>query len=267
MTTNNNNRKFKFCDNNNANILHNAGFQFAQRHALSLYKKNAIYSFIPKNGCTTLRASLAACNGFLDTSNDIEKSINWVHNNTYTFSSSLKELICANYTFTILRCPYSRLVSLFLDKFVDKTPVAWTFYRLSNNIFNLDKLTFANFIEHLYDHPSSVNGDIHWRKQSDFLVYQEYDDYFNFNNFEVISTTLNNKLGFSLVDTRLITNHGREQHELIETGNFSTAPTSDLLRMKDNGTMPSIESMLTTELKEKINKIYKIDFELQKRVL
>lgn len=267
MTHKNRSRKFNFCGNNNANILQNPNFQFAQRHSLSLYKANAVYSFIPKNACTTLRTSLAVANGFVDSKKDLKKNINWIHNNTFTFSASLKELICANYTFTILRCPYSRLVSLFLDKFVDKTPISWIFYRLSNNIFDLDKLTFSDFIEYIYHHPSIVTGDIHWRKQCDFLIYQEYDDYFNFNNFETISKTLYKKLGLRLIDTRLITNHGRDQYKLIETRNFSSTPTIDLLRLKTNGTIPSIESMLTVDLKEKINKIYNCDFELQKKVL
>ena len=51
--------------------------------------------------------------------------------------------------------------------FVDATPVAWTFYRSSNNKYEPDQITFSNFIDLLIEQPSLINADIHWRKQSD----------------------------------------------------------------------------------------------------
>lgn len=258
---NNKIRNFCFSNKSNANIAQNGAFQFAQRHALSLYRQNAIYSFIPKNGCTTLRASLAVANGFLLVE-EVKKNINWVHNNTYTSSSSLKDLACADYTFTVLRNPYSRLVSLFLDKFVDKTPVAWNFYRQSNNIFDLDKITFFDFVDFLYRTPSAVQADIHWRRQEDFLIYKNYDDYFNFEDFQVIEDTLNAKLKLELIDTRQITKHGRDQHRAISTQDFSKTPVDELKLLKQKGHIPDVDSMLSSSIKPMIDKIYQADFKL-----
>lgn len=258
-------RLFNFADETNVNLQQNTRFQFAQKHALSLYSSKAIYSFIPKNGCTTLRASLATENGFLE---DINHQINWLHNNSYTFSASLKELITSHYTFTVLRCPYSRLISMFLDKFVDKTPVAWTFYRNSNNKYDLDDITFRNFIDLLLSQPNLINADIHWKKQSDFLIYKNYDDYFDFDNFNHIQTTLGDKINLELIDTRKITGHGRESYTHLNDMDYSEIPVSKLIQLKKNKNLPSINSMINAEdLKLKINNIYKIDFELRKRVI
>lgn len=256
-------RHFNFINHSNVAIAQNPSFQFAQRHALSIYPSNSIYSFIPKNGCTTLRASLATANGFIT---DIEKQINWLHNNSYTFSGSLKELICADYTFTVLRCPYGRLVSLFLDKFVDKTPIAWTFYRSSNNKFEPDDLSFSDFINYLSQYPTILNAEIHWRKQSDFLLYEEYDDYFDFSDFKIIKTTLKKKINLELIDTRDITNHGREKYRVIKDGNYSTTSVIKLKQLKEQGSLPSLESMYSEELKKKVQQLYEQDFSIRKKV-
>ena len=41
-------------------------FAFSSEHALSIYPINAIYNFIPKNACSSLRYSIAVANGFLE---------------------------------------------------------------------------------------------------------------------------------------------------------------------------------------------------------
>ena len=257
-------RSFNFAHETNATLSNNTKFKFAHSHALSLYHPKAIYSFIPKNGCTTLRASLATANGFID---DANAQINWIHNNSYTFSATLSELVTARYTFTILRCPFSRLVSMFLDKFVDKTPVAWTFYRSSNNRFDPDNITFSNFIHLLIEQPQLINADIHWKRQNDFLVYKNYDNYFDFNNFREIEKILKDKINLDLVDTRSITGHGREKYTELDHNNYSDIEASKLKLLKAEGQLPSVDSMFNEELKDKVKKIYEVDFSLRKSVI
>jgi len=252
-------RPLRFVNETNVNILQNSKFQFAQKHALSLYSPEAIYSFIPKNGCTSLRTSIAAANGFFQYKNPSEH-INWVHNNTYTFSAQLRELVTAKYTFTILRCPYSRLASLFLDKFVDKTPVAWNFFRQTNNTANLDEISFHDFILKLQQ-PNLINTDIHWRKQTDFLIYENYDDYFDFDDFNTIQNTLAQKINLDTIDTRMITHHGREKYTNI-SGNFSNETTTFLKNMKCSGELPNIDSMYTDKLRKIVKELYSQDFKL-----
>lgn len=258
---------FNFIDSNNDNISNNAPFQFAKKHALNIYKYKAIYSFIPKNGCTTLRASLATTNGFIEKGHLSQKNINWVHNNTYTFSANLDELISCQYKFTVLRCPYDRLVSLFLDKFVDKTQVAWNFYKQSNNHHDLNYLTFSQFIDYLHGHPKIMNGNIHWRKQNDFLIYTHYDDYFNFDNFKHIEDSLLKKFPIQFVDARNITHHGRDKLKEINNKTYFESSCNELLNLKLNGFIPSTESMLSNKIKQQIDDLYYIDFELIKKTI
>lgn len=58
-------------------ISKNIPHKFSESYALSIYKTRSIYSFIPKNACSTLRFSVAVANGFLKDLKDVE----WIHYN------------------------------------------------------------------------------------------------------------------------------------------------------------------------------------------
>ncbi len=254
-------RRFNFIRNNNVVITQNHAFQQAMRHAVCHYPSNAVYSFIPKNACTTLRASLAVANGFIEPAR-LNEQINWVHNNSFTFSADLAGLVNADYTFVILRNPYDRIVSLFLDKFVDKTPVAWTFYRGCNNRIDLDSLSFEEFLDHLLVKPRLRAIDIHLRPQTHFLIYKQYDDYFNMSDFGHICTTLKNKINLDIVDTRNITNHGREKYTELVENDYACITVNELKKMKLNGSLPSVEALCNEKCRTIIRQIYKDDFDL-----
>ncbi|MCC0177125.1 sulfotransferase family 2 domain-containing protein [Waterburya agarophytonicola K14] len=237
----------------NKNGLHN----FAQNHSLHIYESNSIYSFIPKNACSTMRTSIAYANGCIDNSQDF----NWIHKNNQTFRASLSDLIRADYTFVILRCPYARLASLYLDKIVSKYPPAWNFYDLIKRTTELDNISFTDFVNHLSKKPI-LNGDIHWRQQTDFLVYQQYDDYFCLEDFKQVIKTLNEKIGLDIIDARDLTNHGINKFELVDDENYAQVKSSDILRLKTNGYCPTPKSLYSDKLIEKVKTIYEQDLKL-----
>ena len=93
----------------------NDQYTFSSSYCLSIYPINAAYTFIPKNACSSLRFSVAVANGFLADLSDIE----WIHWNNQTFIASQREVCLASYTFVILRCPFTRVASSFLDLIVE----------------------------------------------------------------------------------------------------------------------------------------------------
>jgi hypothetical protein len=120
-------RRFSFSSDSIVALKRNPAHVFAQKHALNLFSKNAIYTYIPKNACSTLRLSLAVANGCIDSDDEFE----WIHQNNETFAASMSELIKAEYTFTFLRCPFRRIASVFIDKMISKDKVAWSYYENS----------------------------------------------------------------------------------------------------------------------------------------
>jgi hypothetical protein len=253
-------RLFRYSATSYGNLNANRQHSFAQRHALTIYPSDAIYSFIPKNACSTMRTSLAIANGCIKDSSDF----NWIHQNNDTFTASLSELAKARYTFTILRCPFARLLSVYLDKFLDRTPVAWRYIDLHNRTIDMEDITFEFFVRSMCKERIR-NSDIHWMPQTHFLVYEHYDDYFAFEDFPHLTKALKQNIGLDLVDARPLTQHGRDGFQrLTKRAPFKRAPF-ELLGYKKAGYMPTLKSMYSDELVKSVKRAYKMDIALYKK--
>ena len=149
-----------------------------------------------KNACSTLRFSIAVRNGFIRDKMDVD----WINNNNGTFKSTQREVSRARYTFVILRCPFTRIASCFLDKIVDEI--------ISFNDEMGNKVNF-NFYEFLLQVKSQNQSEReqHWRNQSDFLHYEKYDEYFSLELFSDAIKVLDSH-GFKVHDTRDSIKHG-----------------------------------------------------------
>jgi hypothetical protein len=245
----------------NYNALNRNGqHNFAQIHALNIYNSNAVYSFIPKNACSSMRTTLAIANGCIKDVSDF----NWIHTNNHTFSCSLRELATAQYTFTVLRCPYSRLASAYLDKFVDRDTVAWQYVDLHERKINVEDITFDFFVRSMKS-PNILNSDIHWKPQVNFLVYETYDDYFCLEDFKLAISTLKEKLDLSVVDARSLTQHGVGNYKPAKGRDFNLMTPNQLFQKKQKGSLPTYENLYTDELVSIVKKVYKADLALYKK--
>ena len=240
-----------------ANPHHN----FAHTNALLIYDSNAIYSMIPKNGCTTMRLSIARANGIIRDNSDWE----WIHQNNDSFRPSFKDLALASYRFTVLRCPYSRLVSGFLDKIVRRTADAAQFQKAAKTTLELESLTFRLFCEEIA-RPEVRASNIHWRPQVDFLVYAGYDDYFCFEAFAKAAARLKARIGFAMIDARPMARHDSSQYKIVQAAaSYADAPLSHLEAMLLNGFYPRPECFYDGKLKALVAQAYAADFALYRR--
>jgi hypothetical protein len=234
-------------------LAQNAAHQFASQHALSIYAVDSIYSFIPKNGCSTMRYTLAMANGAIAG----PQHFNWIHTNNLTFRASMAELVKAKYTFVILRDPYRRIASCYLDKMVDQTAVAWTYHALTNYQTAPAMLTFREFITNL---KYRLQGNVHWRPQVDFLVYERYDDIFCLEAFSDAVATLRNRIGLTVQDARGLTKHGSEMFEpLVGDESFADRPTHEIATLKRAGRIPRTEQLYDTALIAEVGQMYAAD--------
>lgn len=248
---------FKFSGSKLNNLRQNPQHNFAINHSMMLYEKNALYSFIPKNGCSTLRLSVAIENGCIE---GIEQG-HWIHANNGTFNATLGEAIKVDYSFVILRCPFRRLASVFLDKFVAKEIDAWNYRQALERKVELDDLSFRDFVLSL-NKGFIFNSNIHWRKQVDFLIYQQYSDYFCLENFSQAIKALKETIGFEVHDARSLTNHGTDGFESLEDVCYADTAAFDIAVMKRKGQCPSHAAMYDDELISMVKKLYKEDIEL-----
>jgi len=245
-------RKVKHSKENNISVAKNQNFQWTLYHSLAIYNLDSVYTFIPKNACSTMRFSIAVQNGFLDENSDKD----WIHENNNTFSASQEFAIRCKYAFVILRCPFRRIASAYLNKVVDGI----TEFIPEGNKAPLD-VSFRVFLAIVANQNSyKPTMDSHWRPQVDFLLFENYDDYFCLEDFNYFQNVLLDK-GLKLFDTRTDLKHDTSSYEKLN-GEYSDTPSSEIKKMKDGGTMPSYESLFTDECKSIVRNIYANDIQL-----
>ena len=255
------NRILRYTRGNYASLSQNSSHQFARKQALNIYNSNTVYTFIPKNACSTMRVSLAIANQCISGTEDF----NWIHKNNATFSASLSDLVRAEYTFVILRSPLARLASVYLDKIVDRTGVAWHLYDLVQRKIELEKITFREFVK-IITQDEYLRTDIHWRPQVDFLVYEKYDDYFTLENFAKAIPIIEKKAKLKIYDARNLTKHGTDQYKMLSSKCYADTLPEKILSMKREGKIPSHMSLYDNELKEIVKEAYKKDMKLYQEI-
>ena len=231
---------------------------FAVRFALELYRKKAIYSFIPKNACSTLRYSLGIENGFITG----PKHFRWIHDNLHTFSADLRGLVTAEYSFTILRCPFDRLASCYLHKVVGSIWDVWSLVPPYATEEKPETITFRRFVE-ILDNSGILRSNMHWQPQIEFLVYKNYSDYFAVEQFDKAKKTLKEKIDFEIHETRHIYKHGRDDFEKLD-GNYTDTPAYEIASMKREGKIPSTNSLYDPDIYDQVSEIFKADLKLYK---
>jgi hypothetical protein len=239
-------------------LRQNGKHQFAASHALKLFRSNAVYTLIPKNACSTMRLSLAIANCCIPDASHV----GWIHDNNDTFQASLEDLILARYTFVILRDPFARLASCFLDKIASKAFPAQRLQELAETMPEPDDVCFADFVESL-DDATVLAGNMHWRPQTDFLVYDRYDDYFSVENFGEATAALSDRAGLEIVDARALTSHGLDHYDLLPAClDHSRTPVRELARLQRDGRCPDPRSLYTKPLADRVAQLYAADMKL-----
>lgn len=250
-------RLLRYARKQNAALEKNGQHQLAARHALLHFPSGSIYSFIPKNGCSTLRLSLAIGNGALAKAEEFA----WIHNNNQTFSASLPQMVCAPYAFVILRCPFKRLASAFLDKIVGRTPEHMIVKRMLKDQLDPASFSFRDFVAFL-SAGRNVSTNLHWRPQSDFLVFEDYDDWFCLSQMEDAAKTIQRKCGLEIVDARKWTNHGTDSHVPMEPGMYADLSLIDIEILTRDGRYPRHEDLYDEDLIQQVRRLYKRDIDL-----
>lgn len=246
-------RRFIAASSKSVTLERNAEFMFALRSAMTIFPGNAIYTFIPKNACSTMRYSVAAANGILRDPSEVD----WIHSNNATFAPTLREAFDADFTFVILRCPYRRLYSLFMDKIVNMDRQSWDLHNFTGRRHHPHDITFRNFVE-LLGKPGALQFNPHWRLQSDFLLYDKYDAYYCVERMDEAAAALQARIGFKVHDVRAHLSHDISKLKTID-GDHSSTPAAELLAMKRQGTVPQVQGLYDAATRAAVAALYRKD--------
>lgn len=249
-------REFRYARSDMGPLADNKKHGFARDFTMNIYRHGAIFSFIPKNACTMMRFSIAVDNGFLRPGDDI----NWIHANNRTFNASQAELATAKFTFTILRCPFDRLASTYLDKIVGMYRDVWDFRPDGSEHGSASLASFTDFVTEITS-GERIRKNQHWRPQMDFMIYSDYDEFYSFAKIPDMIKDLKDKTGFEAIDVRRLAGHDRGHLEIVE-GDFSVTPAHEIAAMKRAGTCPSTASLYNEQTRRLVEHHYRDDIRL-----
>ena len=245
--------------------------RLSRRHALHIEAKQAVCTYIPKNACSTLRFSVAIANGM--PRNDATQA--YIHTRMPAMVASRQELAHSTYAFVILRCPFRRIASAFLDKAAVEDSRARALFPRHRSLLDSSAkkrtatadlqakvmaLTFSDFLEQLRTCPSHLI-DPHFRPQTDFLIKQGYSQYFAVESMPLAEATLREKLGFQLID---LSHHaiGKLAKTSVDASNLTI---SELIDIKASGHAPHYTSLFTSATRRVVETFYAADIALYKR--
>lgn len=244
------------------NLNLNEDHRFAASHTICYFKTKTVCTFIPKNACSNLRYSIAMANGAIKG----EEEFDWIHSNNNTFiAGGIKDLAEAEYTFVILRNPFTRLVSFFLDKLSGNGSSSNDHsYKKAKELFSdiPKEITFRSFVNNLWVNPEKLTIDHHIRPQVDFLVYQDYDDWFCLEKLEHAAKEIEAKAGFKFHDTRRYSRHASSMLNVIKEKKFFDTEIGELNELQSAGQIPCPTAMYDDELAFKVHAMYLSDVRL-----
>ena len=239
---------------NLSNLKSNQDHEFAIKHTLCHYKSNAVCTWIPKNGCSNLRYSVSKENGAISSVDEIE----WIHRNNDCFNANTKESLQADYTFIILRNPFKRLLSFFLDKLChpQEEQTEGSYQHAQETFSFSENNSFLDFINYIWENPNSIYNDEHTRPQCDFLLYRQYDDYFALEGIDAANLRIYEMTGIKIDDIRdknsIFTSKGREYSQEIT----STTQANKIKVSLENNKVPFVENMYSNEMLKKVSTLY-----------
>jgi FtsZ-binding cell division protein ZapB len=236
----------------------NAFHKFAASHTICHYASNTVATYIPKNACTSLRYSFAVANGLINGEQDFD----WIHANSTSFCASNAEICRADYTFAILRNPFTRIVSFFLDKLAGRPSYKGdSSYEHARELFPLvdNELTFRAFVSHLWENPDKLARNQHIRSQVDFLLYESYDDLFSVEQLDKAAARVSAKCGLHLYDTRRLSRHTTHLKTQVKSKDLPDLNISQLEELASKGLTPCPLAIYDDELAFKVHAMYASD--------
>ena len=239
---------------NLSNLQGNQEHNYAIKHTCIHYQSNSVCTWIPKNGCSNLRYSISKENGAIT---NIEE-IDWIHRNNDCFNVSTKEALQADYTFIILRNPFKRLLSFFLDKLCHpERNQSEGSYQHAHNIFNFnDELSYYDFINYIWENPNTIYNDEHTTPQCNFLLYRNYDNYFALEKINEANQEIYKKTSLNVEDIRsknsIFTSKGCEKCDDI----LKTTKANEIKELLKKNRVPIIENMYSDDMIKKVATLY-----------
>lgn len=241
--------------------------RFPESHHLFLKKRNAIFSHIPKNASSTINYSISI-------DNQLDLNPREVQQNIKTLRANKKNIANAEYFFIVLRCPFERVASYYLDKICkgDLTSLYLLNNFLNSFLYKLSRIvlkkkiesylsskilniTFQDFVNNLIK-IKSEDHNVHLKKQVEFFLNKKTYDLYCVENFDYFVNTINKKIGLKIIDTRKHLKHDTSHYTLIPMHDAYNLQALEIKKMMKKNKIVSKSALLNKDLLEKLARYY-----------
>jgi len=232
----------------------------------------AIYCSIPKNACTLFKTMLVNHSDLKAEFKASQQGVHvfWAQKTAPTSASALLERLSSPeyYKFTVLRNPFRRIVSGYLDKFAKHSiPESFAQAVIENVQTSLGlaldvkkSITFRQFVDYLVRTPDDELND-HWRPQHTFVAAIKFDFIGQFEKLDEAIASLERTLNIQV--QRNVSKHVTKYKQFSEHADFCDLYPSELRAF--NG-MPQAHQLFSQDLKIKIQSRYQQDTALYEKV-
>ncbi len=264
-------------------IIPQLELSWPENYYLVNHEHHFVYCPVPKVICSNMRKAILKVAG-LHEKHGHDRSIHTckVHGNIYecarkefgfntNMGTALKILNDDRYfKFIIVRDPWSRLLSAYIDKFVssphtgDKAlgKLIGQIRAESNLSPDMNKtVTFRQFVEYEV-RKSDMEINIHWRPQICFIGGHKFNFIAKFENIQNDLNYINSKLGLNFDINFNKNTVGYIKNAAHQNKYFSDCYSDELMMIKKNcGGFPDYKQFYPPELKELVGRRYACDIE------
>jgi tetratricopeptide (TPR) repeat protein len=248
-------------DGNSVNPL---GYYFVNQ------KLKIVYCSIPKNACTLFKNMIVEhsdlCMGYRQSGLNIHEFIG--KNKSFLTENLLENLNSSEYfKFAVLRNPFERLVSAYLDKFAKHLDPESFCHEVISQVHqslgiepNIEKsITFSQFVHYVAETEDSQLND-HWRPQSNFIGFVKFDSIGQFENLDLLIDEFQDK--FKIQITKEVSPHITNYQEFNDDLEFHNLYPQELRMLSG---LPKAKQLYTPELKQIVRERYSRDVELYEK--
>lgn len=219
-----------------------------------------VFSSVPKNGCTTVKASLLQAEGIPFTTTSIHKVAEPFRLRSVYVHDSTRSII-------VLRDPVERAVSAYVDKIV-MLAEHWARDLVNSTLQGtglvdspVAKLSFREFVQFLMLVPNDAL-DRHFRPQVDFWIFEQYDQ------VAVMGTSNSIEEALEAVGVRMfgVAKHSRMRYDQMSVRASDLGPDTPAWTWRDllleRTSVPSADLLVTEDIRALLEARYRDDIEL-----
>lgn len=239
------------------------------------HKYKLIYCPIPKNACTLFRTMMIQQSDDFDRYEELQLSIH-EYMSVENMGLRLTDFSYLHhpeyFKFVILRNPFERLVSAYLDKIAKhKQPESFA-QKLIENVYKSmemtpdieQSITFSQLVRYLAKTEDKKINE-HWRSQHTFLGLGlfKFDYIGQFEKLDSVLKYLERKFGFQI--TRDVSKHHNQPEYITSYGNYDSQekfPKKYPEELRKLAGVPTSNQFFTPELEQLVRERYAADIQL-----